>query len=92
MNVSLDTLDEARFAKITRRGKLAATLEGIRAARDVGLALRINTVAMAGVNDDEFDTLLAWCGEIGADLCLIETMPMGDTGKIVLPAICRCWM
>lgn len=81
VNVSLDTLDEARFAKITRRGKLAATLEGIRAARDVGLALRINTVAMAGVNDDEFDTLLAWCGEIGADLCLIETMPMGDTGE-----------
>lgn len=45
------------------------------------MAVRINTVAMAGVNDDEFDALLAWCGEIGADLCLIETMPMGDTGE-----------
>jgi cyclic pyranopterin phosphate synthase len=42
--------------------------------------VRINTVAMAGVNDDELDALLAWCGEIGADLCLIETMPMGETG------------
>lgn len=43
--------------------------------------MRINTVAMAGVNEDEFDTLIAWCGEIGADLCLIETMPMGETGE-----------
>lgn len=81
VNVSLDSLDEARFAKLTRRGKLALTLEGIRAARAAGLAVRVNTVAMAGVNDDEFDALLAWCGEIGADLCLIETMPMGETGE-----------
>ncbi|MFT8781685.1 GTP 3',8-cyclase MoaA [Acetobacter syzygii] len=81
VNVSLDSLDEDRFARLTRRGKLAATLDGIRAARAAGLAVRINTVAMAGVNDDEFDALLAWCGEIGADLCLIETMPMGDTGE-----------
>lgn len=81
VNVSLDTLDEERFASITRRGKLAATLDGIKAARDVGLAVRVNAVAMAGVNDDEFDAMLAWCGEIGADLCLIETMPMGDTGE-----------
>ncbi|MFT8813761.1 GTP 3',8-cyclase MoaA [Acetobacter fabarum] len=81
VNVSLDSLDEQRFAKLTRRGRLAATLEGIRAARAEGLAVRINTVAMAGVNDDEFDALLAWCGEIGADLCLIETMPMGETGE-----------
>lgn len=81
VNVSLDTLDEGRFARITRRGKLSATLDGIRAARAAGLAVRINTVAMAGVNDDEFDTMLSWCGEIGADLCLIETMPMGETGE-----------
>ncbi|MBO1327394.1 GTP 3',8-cyclase MoaA [Acetobacter suratthaniensis] len=80
VNVSLDTLDAARFAQITRRGRLATTLDGIRAAREAGLAVRINTVAMAGTNDDEFDALLAWCGEIGADLCLIETMPMGETG------------
>ncbi|MFT9385487.1 GTP 3',8-cyclase MoaA [Acetobacter sp.] len=80
INVSLDSLDAERFARITRRGTLATTLEGIRAARLAGLAVRINTVAMAGVNDDEFDAMLAWCGQIGADLCLIETMPMGDTG------------
>lgn len=80
VNVSLDTLNEDRFAQITRRGKLAATLNGIKAARAAGLAVRINTVAMAGVNEDEFDPLLAWCGSVGADLCLIETMPMGDTG------------
>ncbi|CAP55844.1 GTP 3',8-cyclase MoaA [Gluconacetobacter diazotrophicus] len=81
VNISLDSLDSKRFQRITRRGRLEQTLEGIRAARAAGLAIRINTVAMAGVNDDEFDTLLAWCGEIGADLCLIETMPMGDTGE-----------
>ncbi|ATU72594.1 Molybdenum cofactor biosynthesis protein A [Gluconacetobacter sp. SXCC-1] len=81
INVSLDSLDPARFARITRRGNLSRTLDGIRAAREAGLALRINTVAMAGVNDDEFDSLIAWCGEIGADLCLIETMPMGETGE-----------
>lgn len=81
VNVSLDSLDEERFARLTRRGRLATTLEGIRAARAAGLAVRVNTVAMAGVNDDEFDALLAWCGDIGADLCLIETMPMGDTGE-----------
>ncbi|MFT8516419.1 MAG: GTP 3',8-cyclase MoaA, partial [Acetobacter persici] len=81
VNVSLDTLDEERFAHITRRGKLTATLDGIRAAREAGLAVRVNAVAMAGVNDDEFDAMLAWCGKIGADLCLIETMPMGDTGE-----------
>lgn len=80
INVSLDSLDPGRFARITRRGNLTRTLEGIRAAREAGLAIRINTVAMAGLNEDEFDTLIAWCGEIGADLCLIETMPMGETG------------
>jgi GTP 3',8-cyclase len=81
VNISLDSIDPERFQRITRRGRLDQTLEGIRAARAAGLAIRINTVAMKGVNDDEFDTLLAWCGEIGADLCLIETMPMGETGE-----------
>ncbi|MBB2168627.1 GTP 3',8-cyclase MoaA [Gluconacetobacter aggeris] len=81
VNISLDSLDSEKFHRITRRGNLDQTLAGVRAARAAGLAIRINTVAMAGVNDDEFDTLLAWCGEIGADLCLIETMPMGETGE-----------
>ena len=81
INVSLDSLDAARFASITRVGRLERTLEGIRAAREAGLAVRINTVAMRDVNEDEFDGLIAWCGRIGADLCLIETMPMGDVGE-----------
>lgn len=81
VNVSLDSLKPERFSTITRRGNLHQTLEGVRAARDAGLAVRINTVAMKGINDDEFDDLIAWCGEIGADLCLIETMPMGETGE-----------
>ena len=81
INVSLDTLDAGRFAEITRVGRLSRTLEGIAAAREAGLAVRINTVAMRDVNEDEFDELIDWCGRIGADLCLIETMPMGDTGE-----------
>jgi len=81
VNVSLDSLDASRFASITRTGRLQATLDGILAARAAGLAVRINTVALRGVNEDEFDRMLAWCGEIGADLCLIETMPLGETGE-----------
>ena len=78
VNVSLDTLDPARFTAITRRGDIEQTLDGIFAAQAAGLAIKINAVAMKGVNEDEFDTLLAWCGEHGFDLCLIETMPLGD--------------
>jgi len=78
INVSLDTLDPRKFTEITRRGKIGQTLDGIFAARDAGLAIKINAVAMKGVNEDEFDGLLAWCGDHGFDLCLIETMPMGD--------------
>jgi cyclic pyranopterin phosphate synthase len=80
VNVSLDTLSPDLFSAITRWGKLDATLRGIFAARDAGLQVKINTVAMPGVNDDEFDGLLAWCGLHGFDLTLIETMPMGDLG------------
>ena len=78
INVSLDTLSAEKFAAITRWGKLDKTLEGIFAAKAAGLAVKINAVAMKGVNEDEFDAMLAWCGEHGFDLCLIETMPMGD--------------
>ena len=56
-------------------------LEGIFAAKAAGLAIKINAVAMKGVNEDEFDRLLGWCGEHGFDLCLIETMPMGEIGE-----------
>jgi len=78
VNVSLDTLDAERFAEITRRGRIQQTLDGIFAAKAAGLAVKINTVAMKGVNEDEFGDLIGWCGEHGFDLCLIETMPMGE--------------
>jgi cyclic pyranopterin phosphate synthase len=80
LNVSVDTLDAARFAAITRWGKLDKVLEGLQAAKRAGLAVKINTVALKGVNDDEFDKLVAWCGEQGFDLVFIEVMPMGDIG------------
>ena len=78
INVSLDTLDPVRFGQITRWGRIEQTLDGIFAAKAAGLAVKINAVAMKDVNEIEFDALLAWCGEHGFDLCLIETMPMGD--------------
>ena len=80
VNVSLDTLSPEAFARITRWGKIEKTLQGIRAARAAGLAVKVNAVALKGVNEDEFDAMLEWCGELGLDLCLIETMPMGDVG------------
>jgi GTP 3',8-cyclase len=81
VNVSLDTLDPARFAQITRWGKIEQTLDGIFAAKAAGLAVKINAVALKGVNEGEFDGMLAWCGEHGLDLCLIETMPMGEISE-----------
>ncbi len=81
INVSLDTLDPARFAAITRRGRIGPTLDGIFAAKAAGLAVKINVVALKGVNEGEFDAMLAWCGEHGFDLCLIETMPLGEIGE-----------
>jgi GTP 3',8-cyclase len=78
VNVSLDTLDPVKFNQITRWGKIEPILDGIFAAKAAGLAIKINAVAMKGVNEDEFGAMLAWCGEHGFDLCLIETMPMGD--------------
>jgi GTP 3',8-cyclase len=80
INVSLDTLDPAKFAAITRWGKIEKVLEGLAAAQRAGLAVRINAVALRGVNDDEFDRLIAWCGEQGFDFALIEVMPMGEIG------------
>ena len=81
INVSVDTLDPAKFTAITRWGKLDQVLDGLRAAQDAGLAIKINTVALKGVNDDELDRLVAWCGENGFDQTLIEVMPMGEVGE-----------
>jgi cyclic pyranopterin phosphate synthase len=78
VNISLDSLDAARFKAITRWGDHAKVMEGIRAAKAAGLKVKINTVAMRDVNEDECEDLVAWCGSEGFDLVFIETMPMGD--------------
>jgi GTP 3',8-cyclase len=80
VNVSLDTLDPGKFAAITRWGKLEKVLAGIEAAKQAGLAVKINTVALKGVNEEECDRLIAWCGAEGFDLTFIEVMPMGEIG------------
>ena len=80
INVSLDTLDAARFKAITRWGDLAQVLEGIDAADRAGIKIKINTVALRGVNEDEIEALLRWAHGRGFGLTLIETMPMGETG------------
>jgi cyclic pyranopterin phosphate synthase len=81
VNVSLDSLDRDRFAAITRNGPFDRVMAGIDAADRAGLAVKINMVALKGVNDDEFDRMIAWCGHRGFDLTLIEVMPMGDIGN-----------
>ena len=78
INVSLDSLDPARFRQITRRGDLLNVLDGIGAAKAAGLAVKINMVALAGVNEAEIPAMAAWCVEEGFDLTLIETMPLGE--------------
>lgn len=80
VNVSLDTRDPARFADVTRGGRLDDVLAGIAAGAAAGLAIKINMVALRGINDDEILPMLRWCDQQGHDLTLIETMPLGDTG------------
>ncbi len=80
VNVSLDTLDARKFAAITRWGRLEQVLDGLAAAKSAGLQVKINTVALKGVNEEELDSLIEWCGAEGFDLTLIEVMPMGDIG------------
>lgn len=78
VNVSLDSRRPERFSHITRGGDLDAVLRGIAAARNAGLRVKINMVALAGLNDDEFEDMLSWCDSEGLDLTLIETMPLGE--------------
>ena len=80
INVSLDTLDPAKFAEITRWGRLPQVLEGIAAASAAGLHVKLNMVALAGVNDREIGAMLAFAAAGGHDLVLIETMPLGEIG------------
>ncbi|GGB33298.1 cyclic pyranopterin monophosphate synthase [Sphingomonas metalli] len=77
VNVSLDSLDPDRFRFITRHGDVAQVIAGIRAARDAGLRVKINAVALKGLNEDELPALLRWCVDEDLDLSLIETMPLG---------------
>ena len=80
INISLDTLDAGKFRELTRWGDLEKVLEGIQAARDAGLAIKINTVALSNFNEDEIEDLIRWSGGEGYDMTLIETMPLGDIG------------
>jgi cyclic pyranopterin phosphate synthase len=78
VNVSLDTLDRDKFKAITRWGDFDQVMAGISAARDAGLHVKINAVALKGVNEHEYDEMIRWAHGEGMDLTLIETMPMGD--------------
>jgi len=81
INVSLDTIDPDRFAKITRWGRLPQVLRGIEAAQNAGLRVKINSVALKNINEDELFTLTKWCADKDMDLTFIEVMPMGDIGN-----------
>ena len=81
VNVSLDTLDAEKFRTITRWGELDKVLAGIDAAQRAGLRVKINAVALKGVNEDEIPHLVEWAHGRGMDLTLIEVMPLGDVGE-----------
>ena len=78
INVSLDTLNREKFRAVTRWGDLDKVLEGIEAAKSAGLDIKINTVALKDINEDELNDMVLWCGEHDCDMTLIETMPLGD--------------
>ena len=81
VNISLDTLDEAKFARVTRWGRLPQVLRGIDAAQAAGLRVKLNAVALKDFNEDELFTLTDWCAARNIDLTFIEVMPMGDLGN-----------
>ena len=78
INVSLDTLDEAKFKSVTRWGSLQDVLDGLEEAKRAGLEIKINAVALKGTNDHELNKMVSWCGDNQFDLTVIETMPMGE--------------
>jgi GTP 3',8-cyclase len=80
INVSLDTLDADKFRAITRWGDLGQVMAGIDAAQAAGLKIKINAVALKGVNEDELGDLMAWAHSRGTDITIIEVMPLGDVG------------
>jgi len=80
INISLDSLDKNKFKTITRKGEFDKVIKGIMTAKKVGLKIKINTVALKGINDDEILKLVNWCGENKFSLTFIEVMPMGEIG------------
>src|SRR6185503_20649909 len=78
INISLDTLRADRFKAITRWGDFSQVMAGIEAADKAGLAIKLNAVALKGVNEDEIEDLVRFAHGRGFDLTLIETMPLGD--------------
>ncbi|AKH42315.1 cyclic pyranopterin phosphate synthase [Altererythrobacter atlanticus] len=93
INVSLDTMDSGLFEKLSRRDRLNRVLRGIAAARDAGLKVKLNTVALKGLNEEEIPFLVEWAHRHGHDITLIETMPLGDVEEdrvdhyLPLPAV-----
>jgi len=81
INVSLDSLEKKKFKKITRNGDLDKVINGIMVAKKAGLKIKINTVALKGINDNEILDLVKWCGENKFALTFIEVMPMGEIGE-----------
>lgn len=81
VNVSLDTLDPEKYQSITRTGSLSTVLGGIATASAAGLKVKINMVALKGINENEIPAMIEWCHSGGHDLTLIETMPLGETGE-----------
>ena len=81
VNISLDTLDEQKFADITRWGRLPQVLRGVDAAQRAGLRVKINAVALKGFNEEELPSITQWCADRDMDLTWIEVMPMGDLGN-----------
>lgn len=82
LNVSLDSLNPQRFKEITNGGKLQKVIDGLMAAKQAGFnPIKLNTVLMKGINDDEAEDLVEFCIEHGFTLRFIETMPVGDTGR-----------
>lgn len=78
VNISLDTLDRSKFAELTRRDALPQVLNGIAATKEAGLKVKLNAVALKGVNEDELSDLIAWAHDEGHEVTLIEVMPLGD--------------
>ena len=81
INISLDTLDKNKFKLITKIGDFNKVIRGINAAKEAGMKIKINTVALKGINDNEILNLVNWCGENKFGLTFIEVMPMGDIGE-----------